>query len=533
MESQQAMRPDSTSTGVKSGNRGHELRALSVKFLSDGFLSDLNISDKDNVYDIEPRLRDASKGKCPRDKRPGSAYVDAADDPNAGVANYMLSYTWGDKVYDIIDALKSFCMRENKQLEDVRVWLCCICVNQHRVKERQEKGEKVEFNTFSQTFGGKVNSIGNVLAMLSPWDDPLYIQRLWCIYEFTMAMNADDVNLVIILPTRQKALFKESLYQAQGISSVSKIFHALGNIEIQSAKASYDEDRRNILENVAPGISIDNSIEMNKACAKYNEDVVRKLQSWFVDTIHEDLKLQLLPAKMTTNSMQVLASFVSLCNIMGGDKRNLGLKLINRAIRISSESDLTNSIDYCNLIRQKGTIHRYENDFAQAMELYEEAKEKLEALGETEVKIYLLHDISICLALMGKLAESLKMAELSRLAYIRGGKDNTADYANLLKSIGMTQVKQGEIESGLESYNASIQLFEDLKISPPWYFDALVQLGKVYMLENEYRDIAKAEQLLGRAVVGLKSAGVVDGKHFKTATEELARLRSFSHSSFE
>jgi len=162
------------------------------------------------------------------------------------------------------------------------------------------------------------------------------------------------------------------------------------------------------------------------------------------------------------------------------------------------------------------------------MELYEEAKEKLEAHGETEVKIYILHDISICLAKMDKPAESLKMAELSKLAYIRGGKDNTADYANLLKSIGMTQIKQGEIESGLESYNASIQLFEDLKISSPWYFDALVQLGNVYMLENKHRDIAKTEELLARAVVGLKSTGVVDGKHFKAATEELARLRSLS-----
>ena len=122
-------------------------------------------------------------------------FVFQYDDPNAGVANYMLSYTrGGDKVYDIIDALTSFCMRENKRLEDVRVWLCCICVNQHRVKERQKKGEKVEFNTFSKTFGDKVNSIGNILAMLSPWDDQLYIQRLCFFFEFTMAMNADDVN---------------------------------------------------------------------------------------------------------------------------------------------------------------------------------------------------------------------------------------------------------------------------------------------------------------------------------------------------
>jgi hypothetical protein len=44
---------------------------------------------------------------CPRDGRVGAAYVDAVDDPYAGLATHMLSYTWGYEVCTVYTAWRT------------------------------------------------------------------------------------------------------------------------------------------------------------------------------------------------------------------------------------------------------------------------------------------------------------------------------------------------------------------------------------------------------------------------------------------
>jgi hypothetical protein len=46
---------------------------------------------------------------CPRDFEKGAAYVDTLSGAdNVGKANALLSYSWGNRVFDIADALKSW-----------------------------------------------------------------------------------------------------------------------------------------------------------------------------------------------------------------------------------------------------------------------------------------------------------------------------------------------------------------------------------------------------------------------------------------
>ncbi|CAE7776633.1 eryA, partial [Symbiodinium necroappetens] len=66
---------------------------------------------------------------CPRDNRLGTSYVDAIADGDAGLSNYMLSYSWGYPVGDIADTLSDFFGEES--LHEF-IWICCLCINQHR-----------------------------------------------------------------------------------------------------------------------------------------------------------------------------------------------------------------------------------------------------------------------------------------------------------------------------------------------------------------------------------------------------------------
>ena len=130
------------------------------------------------VYHVEPMIR--ARGKttlCPRDGRMGSAYVDAIG--AAGPADFMLSYTWGYSVVDIIAALVAYCEREGLEQDSTYVWICCLCINQHRVKEKQELKQVVSTDEFRAEFESRVCGIKRVLSLVSPWDDPQNLKRVW------------------------------------------------------------------------------------------------------------------------------------------------------------------------------------------------------------------------------------------------------------------------------------------------------------------------------------------------------------------
>merc|ERR1712066_1080280 len=102
---------------------------------------------------------------------------------------HMLSYTWQYKVEDIVSVLEQFCRDKTMHEERVVVWICCFCINQHRIKQVQDHGEQVKFEDFKRLFAERVSGIGNIIAMMEPWDDPKYVHRVWCNFELFTAVQ--------------------------------------------------------------------------------------------------------------------------------------------------------------------------------------------------------------------------------------------------------------------------------------------------------------------------------------------------------
>ena len=136
-------------------------------------------SEDTTIYEIE-NLRDLNKngiirekGKdtiCPIDGEKGAAYVHILQGvDHVGPVSIMLSYTWGYKIGDIVDVLTNYCETNGLNRKEVYVWICCLCVNQHRVVESMKRREDIPFDEFRKVFHGRVTSIGHVIAMMSPW----------------------------------------------------------------------------------------------------------------------------------------------------------------------------------------------------------------------------------------------------------------------------------------------------------------------------------------------------------------------------
>ena len=85
---------------------------------------------------------------CPQTQQLGSSYVDALAEDQVGLSDFMLSYSWRYRVSDIVAALLQHCSSQRHELlrswekrlkeplsQGTYFWICCLCINQHRVKE--------------------------------------------------------------------------------------------------------------------------------------------------------------------------------------------------------------------------------------------------------------------------------------------------------------------------------------------------------------------------------------------------------------
>lgn len=258
-------------SGTERGGVGGEDRALSISFLVYGMPRDLHVVDNETVYDIEPRIR--AKGEhiiCLRDGRLGAAYVDAVLDPLAGVATMMLSYGWGNQVLEITSALDSYCESTGRDLETALCWICCFCVNQHRVKEKLRMGENISFDSFKAVFGNRVKQTGHIVGLLSPWNEPLYVKRVWCLFEAWTASRMNHVKLDFVLPRQSNESFRDSL-EADGLD---KVWGALSKIQVAEADAYLPTDKQKILA----------LIHDEGGYAALDKVIRQRLQSWFVQT---------------------------------------------------------------------------------------------------------------------------------------------------------------------------------------------------------------------------------------------------------
>ena len=189
------------------------MRGPSVHYLETQFSIEIQNAGFDpskhtlhDIYDVV--IRNVTRDlHCPRDGWEGCAYVDAIgndgydddDDEYAGRATFLISYTYNCVVENLISSLVEYTHHQGLDPKRTYVWIDSLCINQHRVQEAKDKGQKeiLQVEEFVGIFQDRMERIGHVLAIMDPWDDPLYIKRVWCLYELYTAIalgvnNIDD-----------------------------------------------------------------------------------------------------------------------------------------------------------------------------------------------------------------------------------------------------------------------------------------------------------------------------------------------------
>jgi hypothetical protein len=80
---------------------------------------------------------------------------------------FPASDTWGYKVLSVSQALTRWAERVGRDPTRTYIWICSLCLNQHRIGETDVSPEDL-----AKEFGPRVQSIGRILPMLEPWRNP-------------------------------------------------------------------------------------------------------------------------------------------------------------------------------------------------------------------------------------------------------------------------------------------------------------------------------------------------------------------------
>lgn len=479
---------------------GHPFRGVSVSHMETEFLEQVRaagLTESAKIYEIEP-LVIRPRGEhltCPRSGLMGAAYVDAIHGRDrAGMSQYMLSYTWGYSAEDIVGALADHCRLLGKDGKETYVWICCLCINQHRVKEAERAGQAVPFDEFCAEFGNRVKGIGHVLALMTPWHSPTYVTRVWCIFElFTAANEGHSCQLTVLMPPGQTKLLCGAL--VSGALS-SRLWAALEEVRVQNAQASVHADRENIMR----------AIEAGMGCERINYVVRQRLLQWFAEASATEAHSLLTDGTLQgERAAAVCVEVSSLLRRLGQLDRAFALLAEARCATEQSRGDDPGmeSCEGANLLRTMGLLCADRGDEDGAMSAYNKAIAVLRRIGQLES-----HDGAAVLTCVASSQEMLgnpngalqgfREAWLVRQAI---GADRTLDGADLLAMMGSAECHTGLFTEGIQHLEEGRDLMEALRcLETPHGARVLEQLGTGRRLAGDHqaaiRDLEESHRIL-------------------------------------
>ncbi|CAK0821710.1 unnamed protein product [Prorocentrum cordatum] len=184
---------------------------------------------------------------CPRDGMMGCALVDTLPCKYRGKCTHFLSWTWAYKLSTVRDCLQRWAMHsDHGDVSKVSFFMCFFVNNQYRIfaptttsKGCDAKGS----DNLEHTFEAKLRGIGRVVALLDTFDRPLYLTRIWTIFEQFTASKL-NVDVEIVMPEESaRSLIREF---EQGRIGIQRVRDSMANVSSTSARATEKADEEKV-----------------------------------------------------------------------------------------------------------------------------------------------------------------------------------------------------------------------------------------------------------------------------------------------
>ncbi len=106
----------------------------------------------------------------------------------------------------------------------------------------QNSTTALDFEWWTGTFKSAIENIGYTVVVLAPWNDPIPLQRAWCLFEM-YCTAATGSRFEIAMSPNEEIAFLDDLVSDSGV-----INRMLAQIDVQKSEATVQEDKDRIFQ---------------------------------------------------------------------------------------------------------------------------------------------------------------------------------------------------------------------------------------------------------------------------------------------
>ncbi|KAF0694015.1 Aste57867_15074 [Aphanomyces stellatus] len=192
--------------------------------------------------------------------------------PYVQPASWFVSHAWSYVFLDVIDALDGFFAEQvndsDSSGDNVAVWFCLFNNNQHDVTDKLRR-----FDYWVDSFQSALTAIGQVVMVLSPWQNPTTLTRTWCVFEIYVAYTT-HARFEIAMGHAQKQVFLQDIQDDHSFEAM------LGTIKSEASQTAVASDRDNIIGTMT---------DANVSFADLDRMVLEVLSDWIVHTVQRHI----------------------------------------------------------------------------------------------------------------------------------------------------------------------------------------------------------------------------------------------------
>ena len=213
---------------------------------------------------------------CPRDGREGCALVDCIPRNHRRQQTHFMSWTWRYHLSQITSALDMH-RRSMPELvpEDIFFYMCFFVNNQFRIiVEATASGT----DNLEDVFESNLRRIGRMIAILDTWDEPVYLTRIWTVYE---QFVASKIGIEVSFAMPQQASETLELEVGRGNDGIGRVTQSVSRVDAANARAWKQDDE----------IKVKLLIQRTVGFKQVDSHVIQAMATW-IGKVVQDIILQ-------------------------------------------------------------------------------------------------------------------------------------------------------------------------------------------------------------------------------------------------
>ena len=303
----------------------------------------------DEVKDrfIVPQTEATKLSLCAQMKQAGDARVQPA--------TWFVSHAWKYKFLDLFKALEAFFADKGGV---IIIWLDLFSTSQHSTFSKPPEW-------WQQTFITAIGQMGQMVMVMTPWDNPICLTRAWCLIEL-YACRSSGGRFGVAFPPAERVRFLEQITASSGA-----FYDMLGQVNTEKSECSRAADRDRIFAAVRG---------LDGGFSGLDRSVLSTMTEWLQRQLEEEMAAAAASGQKNVEC-RMMSALAGLFESMGDYDRALPMheECLAKRKRVLGEDHpdtLTSLNNLAGLFESMG-------DYDRALPMYEECLAKRKrVLGE-------------------------------------------------------------------------------------------------------------------------------------------------------